>query len=162
MRRPTILRIGVCGCSPCYHGKLAGCSFSISRLAGFKLRQPRMFQFREVVVSDGPNRLFRQTLRRFRCHFFLDLHRTYDLGYRVTLKRNFFYNGPGKTCRVLIGGGFMDNDTGKFYDEWEQRRPSNPRVVVARLKRMLGSFKVAELDRWLAGTTPIGWRPPQD
>lgn len=62
MKRSTALRVGICGCTPRYHGKIAGRTVSVGG---------KTFRVEEIRIPEDRTS---ETLRRNRCHFFLDLH----------------------------------------------------------------------------------------
>lgn len=66
------LRIGICKCTPLYHGSLENHEFKING---------QWFYIQEIEI---PERQHTKHIRVNRCHFFIDLHtRTYNPKYVV-------------------------------------------------------------------------------
>ena len=158
MNEETALRVGICGCSQRYHGKLDGQQIVVSSLGGQALPEPRVFRIEEVFVRDNRQR---QVLKAARCHLFLDFHPDDPGGPLTKLVMNeLVSNGPGRGWKLYIGtagrftGAFFDFDRKK---EWRRKKPPSPRDVVGGMQDMLQKLEPAWFSSWLEKMTPEGW-----
>lgn len=157
MRTFKTLRVRICSCSLHYHGRLANRTVVVQPPGSSAKGRPYRFRLREIPIPDGQQR---ETLRAYRCHFFLDFHR---VGCRceVQVVRNVFFNGPGEICRVIIGGSGIDEWRYRMRREWNRPRPQRVDTVVKAAGELLAELDAQRLERWLQTTTPRHWRLPR-
>jgi len=139
MQRPTILRIGICGCTRRYHRRFEGQTIRIH-----SLHQPLLLH--EVFIPDAKQR---ETLRASRCHFFLDVHRDPDFDeYRTELSMNDILPGHGE--RLFIGGTSWHN-----WLSWDWCRPLTTGEILRALGRLISQRREqGDFARWLAQMNP--------
>ena len=159
MRSFRFLRVGICSCSPTTTAAWKTCRSSSNSPLATDVRVPTASgctRFQYPTAGSGQ----RETLRQFRCHFFLDFHRV-GLRGEVKIIRNVFLNGPGTICRLLIGGGGIQEWRRRMRHEWNMARPPQVDTVVKAAGELLTELDGPELQRWLEATTPPHWRMPR-
>lgn len=126
MPKPITLRVGICSCSRRYRGQFDKLQL---RAGG------RHFRFKEVLI---PEELQSTTIKKKRCHFFLDLHYDKDmqLPYLVNLVLENFCHFP------------HDRDI-KTEIEWERNKPVPVPEVVEGIGCLLRGLRPKELKQWL-------------
>lgn len=149
MRKPRILRVGICGCPSAgfYRGALDGQRISVRQLADGSLCRPHEFVFREVSIPD--NGQWYTVLRARRCHFLLDLHRQ-ERQFLAELDGIYLaFNGKNRLPKLQFGRYLSSGRGGWFARVWRSKRlPSAPQITAA-IRRLIGRLDRPQLRYWL-------------
>ena len=155
MGTAATLRIGICGCTTKYHGRIQGRRVAIRRLGKSRLPHPITFRLREFPIPEDDQQT---SLRLFRCHAFLDVHREYywrGSGYAVTLFRQ-------EILRDTLGRERTATHWDpECYRDWLRKKPPSTNTTIRALRELIQGMGKTKFLRWQRQMTPQGWKPPE-
>ena len=125
------LGIGICDCSPTYHGKLEGAIIKLGR---------SRFRLKEIPIDDGNS--LEETYRN-RCHFTLDMHLVEErAGKKCTtfIIRNDEI-GPASKGRRLISGDIR---------QCILQRPVRIETIIRWATDLIAEMSEKQRAKWLA------------
>lgn len=146
------LRVGICGCSSRYQGKLEGKHISLP--VGDGNDDPDLFVLKEVLIPDTRDR--RETVRSVRAHFFVDYHTIFRTNEADTeLHRNqLIPNGKGRREKLYIAGWFV----GWQVKVWRRKSGVRTSTILNGMERLMSCMTAEKRRVWLSRMTPEGWR----
>ena len=150
MNHEEELRIGICACSPFYHGELEGQTIILPDIS-------TTLRITESVVSDDDYK-HRPSIRNNRIHFFLDVHHVGN-AYHTQLALINLYPKKGQSDHIFIGTTAKYTDT--LEQNWEQARPPSIEVILAAAPEIMLKKGVKRFESWIARMTPEGWVRPE-
>lgn len=143
------LKVGICGCTSQYTGKLEGQTIQIASLRKYPLSQPVTLNLLEVPISEEVDR--KQALRDANCHLFLDVGEILPDGMRETELIRFWIAdygaGHGENrlgTRTRRDKGFL-NDT----EEWFGKRIPSTDVILRGASRVVGTMSPIRFTLWI-------------
>lgn len=139
------LRVGICGCTPYFHGQLQGQRIMI-RLSP---TVERVFLIEEIVIPEEKQR---EALKENRCHCFIDVHPDFrdPSLFSVTLSLNKLVPHKGGKD-YLYQAGYDGRSWGNV------AVVPSPREMLAVIRAILQDNGLDRLEKWLAVMTPSGW-----
>lgn len=136
------LRVGVCGCSPYYHGSLQARRIEVDGLS-------EAFAVREVLIS-GEDHCQGIELRRLRCHFFVDVHQEGSACGVFVNRIEPSFDPQGRPSGILIGWRPRPGGGGELIKrEWHSENPPTIEEIVTSIGDLLRNMDDADLNRWL-------------
>ncbi|MCH7772241.1 MAG: hypothetical protein IIA49_14705 [Bacteroidetes bacterium] len=142
------LRIGICGCTTKYHGRLENQQITVCHLGGEDLNVPITFTLHEVFIPD--DQPHEDALQSSRCHFFID-EEVNVVGINVVQLLPSAHRGE----YAVQGWGR------KFIGRvWKRQKPPPPSFFLKSIKGMIQERTEEQIQRWLASMTPPGRKLP--
>lgn len=139
MGKPQELRIGIYDCTDAFHGQLGGLT-----IEGFIT-----FTLKEVVIPEESQR---ETLRKSRCHFFIDFHQEVGPWGGVSLMWNeLIPDRRGWDCLFMGGRNIA------LKKRWPVEHPPTNEEILEEISGMLSKLPSAKFQEWLDRMTPPGW-----
>jgi len=142
MGEMEVLRVGVCGCAPSFHGKFTGLTVSVQQFKDGALEQPRTFTLEEVIIPEEGDQ--RDALRDSRTHFFFDVHPGQTSITWIELiphKRRQAQKGQKD---YLYIGGFK----GWIREQWYSPEGLGGKEVCRAIEKMLSRLTREKFEQW--------------
>lgn len=131
------LRIGICGCTSKWTGKLEGQTIMVPSLGKHPLYQPMTLNLLEVSITEEVDRI--QALREANCHLFLDVA---DLGngMRETELTRFW--------RTDYGENRLGGRGGLWEEAWVGKRSPELAAILRGTGRLIGKMSPMRFLLW--------------
>ncbi|MCH7604462.1 hypothetical protein IID24_00470 [Patescibacteria group bacterium] len=143
------LRIGICGCTTKYHGRLENQQVTICRLGGEDLNVPITFTLHEIFIpEDKPHE---DTLQSSRCHFFIDEEVSVTGINVVSLL-------PSAQGDEYVVQGWGRKFIGRV---WRRQKPPPISFFLKSITSLIQERAEEQIQSWLTRMTPPGWELPR-
>lgn len=165
MDQPTILLVGVCACAPFWHGKLTGKKFTVTSMTNYHyfcmhmmedISAPRTFEIQEILI---PEKSHHEPLKKARCHFFIDTHKTEGssrthIARADTPPERIYYQVIIGQCYIVGYNTIEQYNIAGFYDAqsrvYARKKVPKPGEIIKGIAGLIMNMQESALDYWLS------------